>query len=675
MTLGKPEEHTPFSVVRPSPRTAELATKLDMPPPFAREKISFKQTKAGVVFTLPFEAGERIYGFGLQLKSFLQTGKKKIVRSNADPVSDSGDSHAPVPFYVSQKGYAVFVDTYRNASFYCGCSANKEKDQIISVNEIRGNPEGLYERDKKSADMVVSIPAAEGADIYFVSGADMLDCVERYNLWSGGGFVPPITGLSAIYRCYAKADSSAVLAAAERLREDGMPVSVIGLEPGWHSHSYSCSFEWDKERFPDYREMLEKLRDMDFEVNLWEQAFVHKSAPMYEKLKSHSGDYMVWDGLVPDFADETAVSIFSVRQKELLDEGVAGFKMDECDGSELYPYHWSFPNCAEFPSGMDGEQYHNALGILMQGTENRVFHARGRRSYGQVRASHAFAAPQPFVLYSDLYEHRDFMRALAVGGFSGLLWTPEVRQTGSYRELIRRLQTNILSPQVCINSWMLPNFPWYQFDHDKNHAGEFEENREEMTAVCRRLLEFRASLIPYLYAAFYRYHLHGTPPVRALALDYPDDAAAAEICDQILIGDVLMAAPVMDFDTEERDIYLPKGGWYHFATGKRVEGGTWLKRFTAPLEEIPIFVKENALLPLAKPLQRINGGTVFDVDFLSFGKETTTELYADDFMSFDYEKGGFEKVTVRCKNNILSVEPAGAGRYGKYRIGGVRTVR
>ena len=75
------------------------------------------------------------------------------------------------------------------------------------------------------------------------------------------------------------------------------------------------------------------------------------------------------------------------------------------------------------------------------------------------------------MLYSDLYDHREFIRALVNSGFSGLLWTPEVRDAKSAEDLVRRLQTAVLSPMALINAWYIKNPPWMQIDRRRTTQG------------------------------------------------------------------------------------------------------------------------------------------------------------------------------------------------------------
>ena len=136
----------------------------------------------GCTLSLPLEAGEMVYGFGLQLLSFQQRGKKRIIRVNADPKGDAGDSHAPVPFYVTTNGYGVLVDTFRHAEFYCG-EAHPKPTRAVDPQSIQVNtPQQTRARQlNEPSRMIVEVPRATGIDIYLFAGPSMLEAVQRYN--------------------------------------------------------------------------------------------------------------------------------------------------------------------------------------------------------------------------------------------------------------------------------------------------------------------------------------------------------------------------------------------------------------------------------------------------------------------------------------------------------------
>ena len=122
---GTPEEIVP-SKFAPAPK-CEIIEGM----PEGAEGLIFSSSRRGVEVLIPVDADAGIYGFGLQLKRVQHRGRKKMIRPNADPVADTGDTHAPVPFFVTDKGFGVYVDTARYASFYCGRELRPESAEAI----------------------------------------------------------------------------------------------------------------------------------------------------------------------------------------------------------------------------------------------------------------------------------------------------------------------------------------------------------------------------------------------------------------------------------------------------------------------------------------------------------------------------------------------------------------
>lgn len=600
-TLGTPEAQTPVRARRIGPaleamRRLKAVSTAPLPPP------SGLVGPRGVELQFPLEPNELMYGFGLQLLSFQQRNKKRTLRVNADPKVDSGDSHAPVPFYVTTRGYGVFVDTFRQATFYCG-EAHPRPERAVSPEVLEVNtPQKMRARDRgQTSRVLVEIPRCAGVDLYLFAGPELLTAVQRYNLFSGGGVLPPEWGLGFWYRPEMHLDAQQVLALGREFRDNKIPCDVLGLEPGWQTHAYSCTFAWDKHRFPDPGQFIRSAGDLGFRVNLWEHAFTHPASPIFTDLLPHSGDIGVWDGLVPDFAGDAARRIFGdYHGRALIDLGISGFKLDECDNSD-FTEGWSFPDNSCFPSGVDGEQMHGQFGLRYQDAILAQFEQRGKPTYSLVRSSGALAAPYPFVLYSDLYDHRQFIRALVNAGFSGLLWCPEVRDATSEEDLIRRLQSVVFSPLAMVNAWYIRNPPWKQIEREQNNTNRFSAGWESLQSRCQEVISWRMQLLPYLHAAFAVYQRDGLPPFRALLMDYPNDPALTEVDDQYLIGDRMIVAPLFAGEPE-RSAVLPEGEWHDFWTGAPIAGG---REFTIDraAEKIPVYVKGGSVLPWAEIAQ------------------------------------------------------------------------
>jgi len=596
-TIGTPETFTPVST-RMIPVQTEAFARLpqvDTPP---LDALRGRQSSRGCLIQLPLRPNEQIYGMGLQFLSFAQRGKKKVVRVNADPKFDTGDSHAPVPFYVTTEGIGILIDTARYATFYFGDARPGPDHTVDSVGNADPDPNYTHNiQDSDAGQIVVEVPRAAGVDVYLFAGPDMLSAVRRYNVFSGGGHVPPEWGLGFWYRTESRATQQNVLAMAREFRERQIPCDVLGLEAGWQTHTYSCTFAWNNDRFPEPAALLSSAQQMNFRINLWEHAFTHPASPLFPAIKQNSADFGVWGGLVPDFAGEPARTSFGdYHGRTLVEAGVSGFKLDECDNSD-YTGAWSFPECSTFPSGVDGEQMHNLFGLRYQMTIWNEYRKRGLPTYNLVRSSGALAAPYPFALYSDLYNHRDFIRALVNSGFSGLLWCPEVRDAVSEEDLLRRLQSVVFSPLAMINGWYIKNPPWKQLIRRLNNADQLLDGWERLEARCREIIGWRMQLVPYLTAAFQRYALDGTPPFRALVMDVPNDKRLRAVDDQYMIGDRMMVAPLFAGEPSRR-VVVPEGEWHDFWTGSPIRGGTDLI-VTASTEKIPIYVKSGSIVPWA----------------------------------------------------------------------------
>lgn len=558
ITLGTPEELTPSKFCK-NFNYVETDINFDI------SSIQFKITARGCVLEFPLSEEEQLYGFGLHLKLFNQKNKR-LQLSPSCGCKHPGDSHAPVPFFVSTKGYGMYFDTARSLAANCGYSKDKQREPVPDNSIVLSNEDFYRKMDlHETTVMSVEIPAAHGIDVYIMEGENIVDIVSQYNMLSGGGCTVPEWGLGVLYRAFAKNTDDQIIELAKHFQENNIPCDIIGLEPGWQSNSYSCSYVWDEERYPNHEKMVKYLTDNGFHINLWEHAFINANAPIYKAMHDYSSDYEVLKGLVPDFATEEGRRIFAQYHKNyLVDNGIDGFKLDECDDGD-----WSFPYCTQFPSGLDGEQYHHMFGILYMQT---IMEALGDHpTLSEVRNAGALGASYPFVLYSDEYDHNDFIRAMLNSGFTGLLWTPELRHGDSKKDLLRRLQTTVFSVQCLINAWYCPEMPWKKFDCE-------EEVKE--------LLSTRKSLVPMLKEAFDNYHTTGRPPVRALVADYTSDKETYNIDDQYIFCDNLIVAP-LTAKSDTRKVYLPAGNWRDYWTKKPVASG-W---FEVTTDRIPVYEK------------------------------------------------------------------------------------
>jgi alpha-glucosidase/alpha-D-xyloside xylohydrolase len=204
-----------------------------------------------------------------------------------------------------------------------------------------------------------------------------------------------------------------------------------------------------------------------------------------------------------------------------------------------------------------------------------------------------------------------------------------------------------------------------------------ELHNAEVEPICRKYLELRYRLLPYNYTLVREACDTGLPPMRALWLHYPDDAEAVKRGDEYLWGRDLLIAPVVEKGATARRLYLPKGTWYDWWTGKTAAGPRWVER-RVDLATMPIYIRAGAIVPLDAvrqyTAQPVTGPTALRV---YPGADGAFTLYDDDGQSLGYRDGSDPKtVWVRCHwddaARRLTLEPE--GRMKKW-PGGVRAFR
>ncbi len=599
----------------------------------------------------PLVKNEQLFGFGLNFKTVQQRGK--ILQLHVDHYggSDNGRDHAPVPFYVSDLGYGVFVNSARYITVYAGTSVRR--DSPDAPKPLDRNTDHKWSSQPYS-DAVEMVVPTTGTEVYLFAGPSTLDVVRRFNLFNGGGCLPPRWGLGFTQRVKSLYTADQVVEEARLFAEKGYPLDFIGLEPGWQSKSYPCTLEWDKSRFPDPAGFTKTMKEMGIRLNLWTNPYVSPDSPIYQKLIPLTGSHTVWGGVVADLTLPEAQKVIADQMvKEQISIGVSGYKIDECDGYD----RWLWPDGAKFPSKNSAEQLRQTYGVLLQKMTTDLFRQQNSRTYGLVRASNGGGVSFPYVIYNDYYSHEDFITALINSSFAGVLWTPEVRGSKTGEEWVRRMQTVCFSPMAMINAWSDGTKPW-----------SFPEVEKEVKEIAL----LRMQLMPYFYTEFARYHFEGTPPFRAMNLEPGFDgksktelkngnlsdnpyleAVSREIKDQYMAGEYLLVAPLFKGQTE-RTVILPKGKWYDFYTGKFAGDGQMIK-VEPGLAHIPVFVKDGGIIPMMPPLLHAPGaGQKFDLNIRYYGKKTGNyDLYDDDGETFDYEKGAFSwrKIAITSDKN------------------------
>jgi alpha-D-xyloside xylohydrolase len=644
--VGKPETANLLSISESKPKTSAINEMTPVAFPLSSDEIKFEIFDGKTYLRFPLEKAEKIFGLGLNFKTVEQRGR--ILRLHEDHYDgvDNGRSHAPIPFYVSSKGYGVFINSARYIDIWVGTGVRVDSKNPPVVRDR--NTDRKWSAAPYSDNVEVLIPA-EGVELYVFGGPSTLDAVSRFNLYQGGGCLPPKWGLGFWHRTPTLFNDQQLLAEVEGFTKHQFPLTVIGLEPGWQSKAYPCTYEWDSTRFPDPKGLISNLKSKGIYTNLWINPYISPDAKILPALKPYTASHTVWTGFIPDYSmKQTNTIIGNHFQKNLLNIGVSGFKMDENDGFDF----WLWPDVTKFPSKIPAEVMRQTYGVMMQKLNTQLFRANNTRTYGLVRASNAGATAFPFVIYNDYYSHRDFITALINSSFIGTLWTPEVRSSGSAEDWLRRMQTVCFSPMAMLNAWADGTKPW-----------TFPEVEKQVADVAN----LRMQLIPYLYTCFAEYAFYGRPPFRAMnlvdgfaatskeeitKLDSEKNpykmAVKKEIKDQYMVGDQLLIAPLFTGETS-RKVILPAGKWYDFYTGKLVGEGEVIT-VTPGLEHIPVFVRDGSVIPMTESTTVADGK--YNLVIKHYGeKEASYRLYDDDGKTYDYEHGAYSWRTVTIKRD------------------------
>lgn len=645
ISFGKPDKVNLTSELNFTPKLDAINSMSEEDFPVDKGEIRLETFDGKTYVRFPLDEDEQIYGLGLNFRSLGQRGKVKRLHVDHYGGEDNGRNHAPVPFFVSSKGYGAFINAARYIDVYCGTGVRKDSKNPPVVRDRNTDKE--WTATPYSDNLEFLIPA-EGVEIVLFAGPTMLDAIRRFNLYHGGGALPPKWGLGFWHRVPTLYSDFQVLAEAEEFERHGFPLSVIGLEPGWQSQAYPCSYEWDRTRFPNPGEFAEHMAARGIKLNLWMNPGIAPGTDLAQELEPYSGTHTEWCGLVPDYTlPEVRQAVTGHWTAHQLDIGISGFKVDENDGYD----NWIFPDVARFPSGTGAEQMRQIYGSLMQDTQMQMFRGRNQRTYGLVRAGNAGTASFPYVIYNDYYDHRHFINALVNSSFIGVLWTPEVRASGTAEEWVRRMQTVCFSPLAMLNAWADGTKPW-----------SYPEVEEEVNYAAN----LRMRLFPYLYTTYADYCFHGTPPTRAMVLEegYIDSGVVVEgvldgtanpyamatrkdRMDQYMVGESLLVAPLFAGETE-REVVLPRGSkWYDFYTGEYAGEGEVIK-VTPGIGRIPVFVKDGGIIPMIPAVSRL-GGTPQPLEIHYYGtRPSEFRLYDDDGETFDYEIGEYSFITIRA---------------------------
>ncbi|VXD13512.1 TIM-barrel domain-containing protein [Marinoscillum sp. 108] len=530
---------TPFSYVR---RASDYSRSMD------------------AVFGL--SPGEKIFGCGESFQEFNKRGQKVILWTDDANGVQNETMYKPVPFYMSSRGYGVFM----HHSTPITCDFGK---YFSSVNSMMIGDDEL--------DLFVFI--GEPKDI-LDEYTDLTGKAPMPPLWSFGFWMSRITYFS-------EADGKKV---ASSLRKNKIPADVIHFDTGWFGVDWRCDYQFPTDRFPDAPRMITDFKKQGFEICLWQLPYFTPQNTLFDELVSKGLAVKDGKGNIPyedavmDLSNPQTVSWYQDKIASLLREGVGAIKVDFGEAA---------PANGIYHSGRTGFYEHNLYPLRYNKAVADI--TKEVTGYPFIWARSAWAGSQRYPVHwgGDAATSNGAMAATLRGGLSfGLsgfsFWSHDIGGfvTTTPEDLYRRWTPFGMLTSHVRSHGEPPTEPW-EYGEDFMNAFRLADN-------------MRYELMPYIYTQAKYSSENGLPMVRALFVEYPDDPGSWLVDDQYLFGSDILVAPLLENGTS-REVYLPPGLWIDYQTEKEYPGG-W---HTMEVGEIPIvmLVRDGTILPHAKLAQ------------------------------------------------------------------------
>ena len=513
---------------------------------------------------LTLAPGERIYGCGESFTSLNKVGQK-VHLSVTDPQGPETDGqYKPVPFFFSNRGYGIFMHT--SAPVTCDFGAS-----YIGADRL--------------------FMADEHMD-FFVFFGEPKDILYEYTEITGKSPLPPLWSFGTWMSRITYFSQEEGLEIARQLRANRIPADVIHFDTGWFGTDWQCDYQFAKDRFKDPVKMLKQLAKDGFHTCLWQLPYFTPKNRFFNEIidkglnvKNATGGMPVEDAIL-DFSNPETVDWYQQKIEGLLKQGVSTIK---CDFGEAAPYN------GFYHSGKGGLYEHNLYPLRYNKALWEVVE-RNHPNEGIIWARSAWAGSQRYALHwgGDAATTNTGMLGDLRGGLSfGLsgfsFWSHDMGGfvTASPEDIYRRwLPFGFLSSHTRAHG-APPTEPWLI--------------SESFTNAFRACAEMKYKLMPYVWEQAKECSKLGLPMVRALLVEFPHDQGAWYVEDEYMFGSKMLVAPLLE-SGNSRNVYLPKGKWIDYQTGKVYEGGYQ----TIEAGEIPciILVKDGSVIPHAPLAQR-----------------------------------------------------------------------
>ena len=513
--------------------------------------------------TFNLQPDEKIFGFGEQYTEFDKRGQKVVLWVDDANGTQNETSYKPVPFFLSSRGYGIFMHTSSPVTcdvgkYFSGINSLMIGDETLDLFVFLGEPK-------------------EVLDAY----TDLTGKPEMPPLWSFGLWMSRISYFS-------EEDGRTV---AKELRKHEIPCDVIHFDTGWFETDWRCDYQFSESRFDDPEAMISDLKKDGFHTCLWQLPYFVPKNKLFPEIiekelfvKNDKGNLPTEDAIL-DFTNPETVKWYQDKLRGLLEMGVGAIKVDFGEAAPAKGVYYN-GRTGFYEHNLYPLRYNKAVAdITKDVTGEQIMWARS-----------AWAGSQRWPLHwgGDPANTNSAMAATIRGGLSiGLsgfsFWSHDI---GGFV---------LKTPEEIYRRWL----PFGLLSsHSRAHGAPPKEPwkyGEDFTEAYRKAVNMRYRLMPYIYAQARHSVENGLPMLRALFVEYPDDPGAWLVDDQYLFGADILVAPMLE-NTQSRDVYLPGNHkWIDYQTGKTYASG-W-NRIEAGEIPVVMLVRDGAAIPHIKLAQ------------------------------------------------------------------------
>lgn len=525
-----------------------------LPFSFVRRAADYSRS-INAAFTL--SPGEKIFGCGESFTGLNKRGQKLVLwTDDANGVQNQG-MYKPIPFFMSDRGYGMFLHTSSPITCDFGNSFSGVNSLMVGDDEL---------------------------DLFVFLGTPK-EILDEYTKLTGKSPMPPLWSFGMwMSRCTYSAEQQ-VRDVAARLRQNRIPCDVIHLDTGWFETDWRCDYQFSTTRFQDPAKMIQDLKKDGFRISLWQLPYFVPKNTLFQELvdknlvvRDAKGN-LPYEDAVLDFSNPATVEWYQAKLANLLRMGVGAIKVDFGEAA---------PANGLYASGRTGFYEHNLYPLRY----NKAVGDITKKVTGEniIWARSAWAGSQRYPIHwgGDAENTDDGMAAELRGGLSfGLsgfsFWSHDVGGfvARASENLYRRwLGFGVLTSHTRCHG-TAPKEPW-------NYSAAFMDD-------FRTIDELKYVLMPYVYAQAKDCSERGLPMLRALFVEYPEDAGSWLVDDEYLFGSSILAAPLMHENDTGRNVYLPPGMWVDYQSGQLYNGG-W-HHIEAGKIPIVMLVREGTAIP------------------------------------------------------------------------------